>query len=88
MRTNHDVIREAFPEQAERIAELSRKEELEKEYDPLIDVNPGDLLSGLFTFGLTEEGHSYWYKLACTQGLLETWLYNATAFLAHQGEGQ
>ena len=86
MRTNHDVIREAFPEQAGRIAELARQWDLEQEYNPEHDINPGDLLSGLFTWGLTEEGHSYWYKLACTQGLLETPLYNATAFLAHQGE--
>ena len=75
MRTNLDIIREAFPEQAARIAELAGPKDLQAEYDPARDVNAGDLLSGLFIFGLTDEGFNYWYKLACTQGLLETRRY-------------
>lgn len=60
MRTVLEQLAEAYPEQIDRIKQLTKPEELASP----AEATPGEALKGAFIWSETDEGFQYWFDLA------------------------
>lgn len=60
MATNREILAAAFPLHYQRIAECTRPELFNMQYE---GAEPGILLRCMFVYGDTVEGHRYWTAL-------------------------